>query len=102
MTFIGAAFRLSCMTNPDNVDLDTPIAYRPLSDLERAYVDLGRAMDAHARVTGVMLREFFGTATVEAYDATGHQMHAAYGALAVTVAKAAGGNSSALLDEVAK
>jgi len=99
LTFIGATFRLFCMTNPDNVDL---IDYRPLSDLERGYVDLGKAMDAHARVTGIMLREFFGTATVEAYDATGHQMHAAYGALAVTVAKAAGGNSSALLDEVAK
>jgi len=94
LTFIGAAFRLFCMTNPDNVDLDTPVAYRPLSGLERAYVDLGKAMDAHGRVTCLGVDR-------AAIDATRREMDQCYGRLAVFVAAAARGvSSSRLLDLV--
>ena len=96
MPFIGATFRLFCMTNPDNVDLDTPVAYRPLSDLERAYVDLGRAMDAHGRVTCLGVDR-----DRDAIDATRREMDECYGRLAVYVAAAARGvSSSRLLDLV--
>jgi hypothetical protein len=93
LTFIGATFRLFCMTN-DNVDLDTPIAYRQVSDLERAYVDLGRAMDAHGRVTCLGVDR-------DAIAATRREMDRCYGRLAVFVAAAARGvSSSRLLDLV--
>jgi len=92
LTFIGAAFRLFCMTNPDNVDLSD---YRPLSDLERAYVDLGKAMDAHGQVTTCL------GVDRDAIDATRREMDECYGRLAVYVAAAARGvSSSRLLDLV--
>ena len=66
------------MTNPDN-----------LSDLERAYVDLGRAMDAHGRVTCLGVDR-----DRDAIDATRREMDECYGRLAVYVAAAARGVSS--------
>ena len=85
------------MTN-DNVDLDTPIAYRQVSDLERCFVELGRAMNAHGQASVALT---IGRDS-EAYDATKSAMNQAYGRLSVHVADAMNVSSSKLLDEVAK